>query len=625
MAREFDWMKSGYWLPDHTLLSEEQLARCARAYDADGGEPLPVPTRMVSNGEYMPIPQTENQKRVEAKLNELADHASKKLGVSRRQFLRSSGGTAAAFLAMNTVFGRFFKVEAAEMYEDGARAANGPPRSLFVVDDQLHFVRGSRTDVALTLRALAQGPSTPGFTSNPFNPNGLPDEFGNPWGVWNPKLVGLPITNDMFHILEFIKTIYFDSQVTVGLISNVTAFVAGQGSPNPGQPALNVEDARTGEILTAAQTAAARDFINQLAGSRRAMAHGLLYVGKGNLDYIQYQADHHRPDAWKGYTISPAAKVDSGPMVQWRQDDEAVAYPTYEVIMKNLARARRNGHHGFNNICVHKGLASGLKPLPQNGHPSDLPKACRDWPGLNFVTYHSCIQDSFFDAAALAAIRAAEAGKPGSTREGVPDIPWTTEFALLTRPFRNSYAEIGTTFASSVVTFPTVTAHILGQLLKFKGKNHILFGSDSLWYGSPQWQIEAMWRFQIPESIRERWGYPALTESAKRHILGLNAGRIYGLPAGAVNEKGGGREDDDDRAANEKSGFGGREDDDDRAVYRPVPADYARRMPEDLKKLLEFPGYPPNQTADNLSRAKERYAAMGVEASHTRYGWVRSS
>ena len=607
MARSFDWMRGGYWLPDHTLLSEEQLARCARAYDADGDEPLPVPTRMVSNGEYMPIRQTDNQKRVEAKLNELADQAARKLGISRRQFLRSSGGTAAAFLAMNAVFGRFFRVEAAEMYEDGARAANGPPRDLFVVDDQLHFVRGSVPGPA-ALRAIAQGPTAPGFTSNPFNPGNLPDEFGSPWAPWNPALVGMSIPPDWAHLVEFIKLVYFDSQVTVGLLSNVTTFVIGQSTGEPRAP-NDVEDARTGEILTAAQTAAGRDFINQVSGSRRAMAHGLLYVGRGNLDYIQYQADHHHPDAWKGYTISNAAKVDGGPMTQWRQDDEDVAYPTYELIMKNLARARRNGQHGFNNICVHKGLASGLPPLPQNGHPSDLPKACRDWPGLNFVTYHSCIQDTFFDAAALAAIRAAEAGTPGSTLEGVPNIPWTTEYALLTAPFKNSYGEIGTTFASSVVTFPTVTAHILGQLLKFKGKNQVVFGSDSGWYGSPQWQIEAMWRFQIPERVRERWGYPALTESAKRHILGLNSARIYGLPVATVNEAG---------------GFGGREEDD-HGVYRPVPADYAGRISEDLKKLLEFPPYPPNQTADNLSRARERYAAMGVEASRTRYGWVRNS
>ncbi len=594
------WKETGgEWLPDHTLLSDDQLAKCARAYDAEDGDfPSPVPTRVVSNGEYMPPPQSTNQKKVEARLKELADTAAKKLGVSRRQFLGSTGGTAAAFIAMNDVFGKFFNVEKDEMFEPAAHAKNGPPKDLFVVDDQLHFVRGSRTDVALSLRAIAQGPTTPGFTSNPFNPAGVGDEFGNPWGVWNPALIGMPITPDMFHIVQFIKSIYFDSQVTVGLISNVTAFVAlGPG----GVPfiARNVSEARTGEVLTAAQTAAGRDFINQLAGSRRAMAHGLLYVGKGNLDYIQYQIDHHHPDAWKGYNISQAAKVDTDPnslMRQWQHDDENVAYPTFELITKNVNAGRLG--KGGNIISVHKGLARGLPPLAHNGYPSDLPKALKDWPNLNFLTYHSCIQDSFFDDQALAEIRASEAG----TRpllNGVPNIDWVTPYAQLTGPFKNSFGEIGTTFASSVVTFPTVTAHILGQLLRYKGPKQIVFGSDSLWYGSPQWQIEALWRFQIPDRIAERWDYPQLDEDDKRDILGLNSGKLYGLTP--------------------RSG--------DADAYRPLPADFEQRIPNDLKVLLEFPPNPPNQTAekDNLSRYRERYLALGVEPSHTRYGWIRVS
>ena len=73
------------------------------------------------------------------------------------------------------------------------------------------------------------------------------------------------------------------------------------------------------------------------------------------------------------------------------------------------------------------------------------------------------------------------------------------------------------------MTFPTVAAHIMGQLMKFMGEDRIVFGSDSVWYGSPQWQIEALWRFQIPEAMREKYGYPALTESAKRKILGLTS------------------------------------------------------------------------------------------------------
>jgi len=609
MPGPLKWKETGgTWQEDHTLLSEEQLAKCTRAYDAEDPDFVsPVPTRVISNGEYMPPPQSENQKKVEARLKELADGAAKKLGISRRKFLGTTGGTAAAFIAMNDVFGKFFDVDKEEMFEPAASAQKAPPKNLFVVDDQLHFVRQNRINSpigAIALRAIAQGPTitqamidagVKPITSNPFNPDNVPDEFGNPWGVWNPALIGMAVSTDMFNIVNFIKSVFLDSQVTVGLISNVTAFVSGPSGKDPGTPPLDVDDARTGEILTAAQTAAGRDFINQLAGSRRAMAHGLLYVGRGNLDYIQYQVDNHRPDAWKGYNISNAAKVDSGPMRQWQHDDEDVAYPTFDLISKNVRAGRLSA--GGNIIAVHKGLARGLPPLAHNGYPSDLPKALRDWPNLNFLTYHSCIQDSFFDDQALAEIRASEAGKR-PLMEGVPNIDWVTPYAILTGPFNNSFAEIGTTFASSVVTFPTVTAHILGQLMKFKGDKQIVFGSDSLWYGSPQWQIEALWRFQIPEQIRERWGYPELTETAKRRILGLNSAPLYGLDAEA-------------------------------AKYGPVPADFEGRITDRLRKSLEMPPFDawqnPTGQNDNLSKWRERYLAMGVEPKHTRYGWIRTS
>src|SRR5216683_896829 len=178
------WKETGgTWEPDHTLLSDEQLAKCTRAYDAEDADcPSPIPTRVVSNGEYMPPPQSKTQKRVEARIKELADTAARKLGISRRHFLASGGGLSASLIAMNEVHGNFFKVDNEEMFEAGARAANAPPKDLFVVDDQLHFVRGSQLGPTV-LRAIAQGPTTPGFPKNPFNPNNVPDEHGNPYGV----------------------------------------------------------------------------------------------------------------------------------------------------------------------------------------------------------------------------------------------------------------------------------------------------------------------------------------------------------------------------------------------------------------------------------------------------------
>src|SRR5437867_4896873 len=424
---------------------------------------------------------------------------------------------------MNEVYGAFFNVSAAELYEPAARVPAAPPKDLFVFDDQLHMVRGSRPSPA-NLRAIAQGPtSAPRVKSNPFNSRGQKDELGQEWSNWNPALVGLPIDAGYAHITQFIKDVYLDSQVTIGLLSNVTASIvqiAGERSRAP----RNAQEAQRGEILTAAQTAAARNFVNEISGSTRMLAHGLLYVGKGNLAYIQEQIEQNKPDSWKGYNISNAAKVDNDPnslMRQWRHDDEAVAYPTFELIEKNYQKLKGR-KPGFKNICVHKGLAPG-PPDPERGHPRDMPKAAKDWPNLNFITYHACIQPAFFMYDALQEV------KSGKMRQGVPDISWTTEYATLVAPHKNTYAEIGTTWASSIVTFPTVAAHIMGQLMKFMGPDRIVFGSDAVWYGSPQWQIDAMWRFQIPEDLRKKYGYPEMTPDARRKILGLNSAKLYGI------------------------------------------------------------------------------------------------
>lgn len=585
-SKKRKWNEKGrVWLEDHGLLDEEQVKKCARA---DEAEPFrsPIPTRMISNGEYMPIPQTRQQKQVEERIKELSEQASKKLGMDRRRFLAGSGGMAAAMIAMNEVFGRFFNVDPVEMFVPSAYAQNNTPSNMFIFDDQLHLVRGSRAQAGLALRAIAQGP-TAGGEGNPFNPEGLPDEHGDPWGVWNPDLVGLPNDPENFELVQFIKDVYLDSQVTIGLLSNVTASVINPEQGEDPRPPRNHEEAMDGEILTAAQTAAARDFVNEISGSTRMLAHGLLYVGRGNLDYIRQQIEENEPDSWKGYNISNAAKVDNDPnslMRQWRHDDEEVAYPTFELI-EQYYNSLRDTKPGFNNICVHKGLAPG-PPDPERGHPEDMPKAARDWPNLNFITYHACIQPAFFMHAALEEIQS------GRLRDGVPDISWTTEYAQLVAPYPNCYAEIGTTWASSIVTFPTVAAHIMGQLMKYLGPDRIVFGSDSVWYGSPQWQIDAFWRFQIPEEMREQYGYPEITEEDKRKILGLNSARLYGITRTSAADV---------------------------ANYGQVPADFESRISDELKTLLEFPGY----TADNMARFKENYAAAGGVPDNIRYGWIR--
>jgi uncharacterized protein len=590
-------------LNGETWLSDAQLAKCTRA-DLDPF-PSPIPTQIVSNGEWMPMPQTHEQQRVEARTNELADGAAKKLGMSRRKFMATTGGMAATFLAMNEVFGRFFNVRREALFESEAFAADSLPDDLFIFDDQLHMIRYSNTTTNRALRALAQGyPGAAEFDSNPFNPplnsglnhpvldelalNGNVDISGGLWRNWNPALIGDPMGPDIFHLLSFVKSLFFDSQMTVGLLSNISGFlpVFVTGVPEP----TNVNDARSIEVLTADQTAGVRDFVNKLAGSQRLYAHGLLYPGTANLFEIQRQIDHNKPDSWKGYCVSLAAKQltdpAGAPMKQWRLDDEQVVYPTFDLIRK-YQTILRSERPAFGNICVHKGFAPTLDDTPSNGNPEDLPKAARDWPSFNFIIYHSCIAPVlFYNPEPLANLLSAHP----VLRQGVPDIRWTTRFAQLSRNLNNVYAEIGSTFASTVITFPSVCAHILGQLLQNMGSHRVVFGSDSLWYGSPQWQYEAFWRFQIPEALQHRWGYPEITEADKRNILGLNSARLYHVSS-TIPKK-----------------------------FGRIPDDWQSRIPASLNALLEFSGH----ASDNISKLKQRYLAEGAVPNHSRLGWIRS-
>jgi hypothetical protein len=603
---------------EDSWFSEEQLDGLERADEADELR-SPIPTQMVSNGEYLPNPQTAKQKEVEARIKEYAAIASKRLGVSRRNFLASSGGIAASFLAMNKAHGaEYFKVSEEEMFESEAHAKNAPPADLFVLDDQLHTVRSSLRTSGQGLRAIAGG-IVPNLSG------GLPDENGIANEPWNPKVHDVPNVAEAFQLVQFMKDVYLDSQVTIGILSNNTAAaVPGIGGSRPPK---NITESQAGELLTSAQTVAVRDWVNQIAGSVRMLAHGQLYPGPAGYvdpvyqkDYQIWQMESLKPDSWKGYTSANNAKLDANPdslMARWRLDDPKVADPMFKVIMDGTSGSnayRLREHPGLRNICIHKGLSTSADvtadasiPL---GRPVDIPIAAARWKDLNFLIYHSCIRPGFWMLNALSDV------KSGRLRNGVPDIIWTTQFLQESANLPNVYSELGTTFASSIITFPSVCAHILGQGLKYFGENRIVFGSDSVWYGSPQWQIEALWRFQIPEQFpasggggtRKQFGYPQLTETAKRKILGLNNARLYGI------------KNVDGRLTNAPEAC--EQEADSEHGYHPVPVNYEALIPVALKKAMEYPQF---TLEDNLSRIRRNYLAQGGLPSNKRYGWVRKS
>ena len=92
-------------------------------------------------------------------------------------------------------------------------------------------------------------------------------------------------------------------------------------------------------------------------------------------------------------------------------------------------------------------------------------------------------------------------------------------------PNQNVYASLDEVWAH-VMTRPVEAAHVIGKLLRYVGEDNVLWGTTSLFYGSPSPQLSAFRAFQIPEALRNQYGYPELTDERKAKILGINAARL---------------------------------------------------------------------------------------------------
>src|SRR5262249_33224907 len=102
----------------------------------------PIPTQHVSSDEFMPSPQTRDQQRVEARIKELGGELGRRQGLSRRRFLATASGMAAAFVAMNEVYGPLYRVTAAEAADRQMAAERAKSlQDQFVMDCHTHFLR----------------------------------------------------------------------------------------------------------------------------------------------------------------------------------------------------------------------------------------------------------------------------------------------------------------------------------------------------------------------------------------------------------------------------------------------------------------------------------------------------
>ena len=469
------------------FLSEAEMGGLTGAERDSPGTPIPL--QIVSSDEFLPTPQTKAQAEVGQRLLAMAEQAENRLGLSRRHFFRGAGGMAAAFVAMNQTYGgELFAATIDEVNSpdiaDGRAAAL---RDQFVIDVHTHFVKDD----------FGSGAAN----ATPF-----------PWRVkvaelgWNPDIGDTTLEAVKFD--NYHKEIFFDSDTKIALISSV--------------PGLTSEYTP----LTNRQMAEARRKVNEAAGSQRMMSHALFSPGvPGWLDDLD-EAIELKPDSWKGYTIGAIARDEQGRSVRrhsWRMDSED-AYLGYEKMLKS----------GITTVCVHKGLfpPSVERQLPHlRGYVdvSDVGQAAKDWPDLDFVIYHAAYRhtDSPDGAISDPEVALEEFERTGR-------LSWVSDLAEIPAQYGvdNVYCDLGQVFAITLIQQPRICAAMLGILMKGMGKDRICWGTDAVWTGSPQWQIEGLRRLEIPEDMRLRHGFPELgpaTGAVKAAIFAENSARLYDI------------------------------------------------------------------------------------------------
>jgi predicted TIM-barrel fold metal-dependent hydrolase len=306
-----------------------------------------------------------------------------------------------------------------------------------------------------------------------------PDAF-----KWSPKAsCGKQPHLDCLGPDEFIKDVFRDSDTDMMVLSFV-----------PSAP-----DA---EPLTIQAADAVRQIVDRMG--KRLLVHGRVNPNQaGDLERMDELKERWKVVAWKTYTqFGPNGKGF------FLSDDVGTRF---------IEKARALG---VKTICVHKGLPFGPRSY-EHSQCSDIGVVAKRFPDVKFLIYHSGFVTDVKE----------QAYDPAAKRDGID----TLVRSLLengVKPGSNVYAELGSTWRF-LMREPEQAAHALGKLIKTCGEDNVLWGTDSIWYGSPQDQIQAFRTFQIGRELREKHGYAEMTPQLRAKIFGLNAAKVYGVAPNA--------------------------------------------------------------------------------------------
>ncbi|HSR63783.1 MAG TPA: amidohydrolase family protein [Gammaproteobacteria bacterium] len=438
------------------------------------GRRLPVKIDGTSNGEFLPEPENKIQRAYNCHANEISDHYAKRLNLSRRRFLKSSCGMAAGFLALNQI---------GKTFVTGGGLFTIPEAAAMDRDMADAIIRGD--ELIIDMQTHCVDPSA----------DWARGEDGRRWQRVLGQVFGQSAkcdtgSFDCFSAKQLVKEVFLDSDTDITVISALWG--ARNQNPTPIEYAAEV-----------------RDILETLGDRQRVLIQGgVLPNEPGALDFMDEQAEVFKVDAWKLY---PQWGPDG---VGYFMDDETHGIPLLE-------RARKIG---VKVICAHRGIPLGGGLEYKYSDPSDIARAANIFPDLTFLCYHSGFEPGH-----------AEGPYNPDQPEGIDRFIKSAVEQGYTPNKGNLYAEMGSLWRY-YMSRPDQAAHVMGKLIKYLGEERICWGTDSIWYGSPQDQIVAFRNFKISEGFREKYGYPEITRSMKEKILGLNAARIHNINAGRLKQ-----------------------------------------------------------------------------------------
>jgi hypothetical protein len=420
-----------------------------------------------ANDEFIPPPLNDIERTAARFAAEASESATERLNVRAATYAESRRGIAAGLLAVNKANSEEFFVVPGEAAFDDAAAEDALGGDELIIDVQTHYI-AERQACEGSRKLIRQ-----------MYPLYGPDWWG---GLGESQLLDFA---------EYLRCVFTESETAVAVLS----------SP----PGLSDE-----RMLFNEEMAATRLLLERFGAEGRLLNHAVIHAGvDGEIGQMAEVEQRIGPVGWKVYTMGATSFNDVGKIHGWYLDDE-IGTAFLESVMRTNVRV----------VCAHKGL-SGQVPT---GSPRDFGIAAKRYPDIKFVAYHSGFEPGD--------------GRPtDQTREG----PYEEATAHLgvnrliesirvneVAPGSNVYAELGTTWYC-LIKRPLEAAHVLGKLLNAVGPDNVLWGTDGIWYGPTQGAVDTFRAFQIPEWMRETYGYPELTPELKQKILGMNATKVYGI------------------------------------------------------------------------------------------------